>query len=159
MAVLTRVIYQGQNEAPVRSDMRLLRFGLFAVLLTVPAALPDDDPVSEPTQRTDAPFRLFRTKNIYTFLKLDTRTGRVWQLQWGTDDSRRAVEPINLNALADGKKAGRFTLYPSSNIFNFVLLDQEDGRQWQVQWSIEAEKRFIVPIGQWQESNDPPKVK
>ena len=133
--------------------MRLVcRIGLLAALLSLSVpALPEDDPVSEPTQRTDAPFRLFRTKNIYTFLKLDTRTGQVWQLQWGTDDNHRFIEPINLKALADGKKAGRFTLYPSSNIFNFILLDQEDGMQWQVQWSIEPENRLIVPIGQGQE--------
>ncbi len=129
--------------------MRLLRFCLFVVLLTVPVpALPGDDLVPEPTRRTDAPFRLFRTKNVFTFLKLDTRTGQVWQLQWSIDGSRRTVEQVNSKALADGKKAGRFTLYPSANVFNFGLLDQEDGRQWQVHWSFDAGKRFIVPIGQ-----------
>ena len=129
--------------------MRLLRFGLFVVLLTVPLqAQPDDNLVPEPTQRTDAPFRLFRTKNVFTFLKLDTRTGQVWQLRWGIDNSQRTVEQVNSKALADGKKAGRFTLYPSGNVFTFVLLDQEDGRQWLVHWSFDAGKRFIARIGQ-----------
>lgn len=34
----------------------------------------------EPTQNPDAPYRLFNTQNIYTFLKLDTRAGRIWQV-------------------------------------------------------------------------------
>jgi hypothetical protein len=122
-----------------------LRLGLLFVVLSSAQALPQDDVVPEPTQRADAPFRLFRTKNIYTFLKLDTRTGQVWQLQWGRDDSHRFVEPINLKALADGKRSGRFTLYPSSNIYTLLLLDQEDGRQWQIQWG-NGEERQIIAI-------------
>ena len=37
----------------------------------------------EPTQNPDAPYRLFGTQNIYTFLELDTREGGIWQVQWG----------------------------------------------------------------------------
>ena len=131
--------------------MRLFYAGFLAVLILPVPGLRADDPVPEPTQRTDAPFRLFRTQNIYTFLKLDTRTGQVWQLQWGIDESHRFIEAISVTALAEGKQAGRFTLYPSSNIFTFVLLDQEDGRQWQIQWG-ERGRRLIVPIGQAQTS-------
>jgi hypothetical protein len=118
------------------------------MVLSFSLALPADDVIPEPTQRTDAPFRLFRTRNVFNFLKLDTRTGQVWQLQWSTKADERFVNAINLKPLADGKKAGRFTLYPSSNIFTFILLDQEDGRQWQVQWSTERNERFIVEIEQ-----------
>jgi hypothetical protein len=124
--------------------LRLLRVSLLIVLILPVRALPDDA-VPEPTQRADAPFRLFRTQNIYTFLKLDTRTGRVWQLQWSIEADNRFVLPINLKSLADGKMAGRLTLYPSANIFNFILLDQEDGRQWQIQWSLKG-NRFIEAI-------------
>ena len=127
-------------------DMRPIRHGLLAIVIFSVPALPQDAAVPEPTQRPDAPFRLFRTKNIYTFLKLDTRTGLVWQLQWSLKADQRFVEPINLKSLADGKNPGRFTLYPSANIFTFILLDQDDGRQWQLQWSPDADHRFIVPI-------------
>lgn len=102
--------------------------------------------IPEPTQRTDVAYRLFRTQNIYTFLKLDTRTGLVWQVQWGTEDRFRWVAAINLKSLADGKETGRFTLSPTSNIYTFVLLDQLDGRHWQVQWGNDKEHRFISPI-------------
>ena len=34
-------------------------------------------------------FRLFSTKNMYTFIKLDTRNGQMWQVQWGTENKYR----------------------------------------------------------------------
>jgi hypothetical protein len=98
----------------------------------------------EPTQNPNATYRLFNTKNIYTLLKLDTRDGRIWQLQWG-DKDHRYVSALNLKALVLGGRAGRFTLYPTSNIFTFILLDQETGDAWHVQWGT-GEERFIVPI-------------
>jgi len=98
----------------------------------------------QPTQSPDAAFRLFNTQNTYTLLKLDTRTGQIWQVQWG-DKDHRFIEPINSKSLASGGKLGRFTLYSTSNIYTFILLDQETGDAWYVQWGKLAE-RFIVPI-------------
>ncbi len=98
----------------------------------------------EPTQNPDAPYRLFSTQNIYTLLKLDTRAGRIWQVQWG-DKDHRLIVPVNETALVSGGKAGRFTLYPTSNIFTFILLDQETGDTWHVQWGNQGE-RFIARI-------------
>jgi hypothetical protein len=40
----------------------------------------------------------------------------------------------------------RFTLYPTQNMYNFILLDQIDGKTWQVQWSTDPELRGVVPI-------------
>lgn len=124
---------------------RLTFIAFFIILVAVPSALTQDDSVPEPTQRVDAPFRLFRTQNIHTFLKLDTRTGQVWQVQWSTDGNS-GIWPINLRMLSTNKTPGRFSLFPTDNIFNFLLLDQEDGRQWQVQWSLNDKERLIVPI-------------
>lgn len=42
--------------------------------------------------------------------------------------------------------AGRFELYKTQNMYNFILLDTFDGRTWQVQWSTEAENRMILSI-------------
>ena len=41
---------------------------------------------------------------------------------------------------------GRFTLYPTKNMYNFILLDQVNGKTWQIQWSIDEENRMIIPI-------------
>lgn len=122
-------------------------------LSSVPTVAQSDVPLPEPTQNPNATFRVFRTQNIFTLLKLDTRTGRVWQLQWSLDESNRFTVPVNQTALlppATAKyptilKPGRFTLIPTANIHTFVLLDEEDGRTWQVQWGDESH-RVIVPI-------------
>ncbi len=39
-------------------------------------------------------YRLFPTKNMYTFIKLDTRNGNMWQVQWNTDQEKRFVSRI-----------------------------------------------------------------
>ena len=115
----------------------------------VPAVAQIDAPFPEPTQNPDATFRVFRTQNIFTLLKLDTRTGQVWQLQWSLDANNRFTVPINEAALLPKQvtnfKPGRFTLTPTANIHTFVLLDAEDGRTWQIQWGDEGH-RTIVPI-------------
>jgi len=104
-----------------------------------------DPTILVPTQNPDATYRLFNTQNIYTLLKLDTREGLIWQVQWG-DKAHRFVVPLNLVELALGTgKPGRFTLYPTSNIYTFILLDQETGSTWYVQWG-KADERFVVPI-------------
>ncbi len=117
---------------------------LIVTLLTLATPLVADDNVPEPTQRVDAPYRLFRTRNIYTFLKLDTRTGQVWQVQWG-DVGYRWIVPINEKPLKSRRAPGRFTLYPTQNIYTFLLVDQEDGTTWQVQWGKDKE-RFLYLI-------------
>jgi hypothetical protein len=43
--------------------------------------------------------------------------------------------------LASESKPGRFTLYLTSNIFTFMLLDQKNGYTWQVQWGLKPEER------------------
>ena len=111
------------------------------------AARGADDPIPEPTQNPAAIFRLFRTQNIYTFLRLDTRSGQLWQVQWGIGDENRLARTINETPLANDGKPGRFTLYPTENIYNFMLLDQDTGLVWQVQWSLEAKQRLIILIG------------
>ena len=102
------------------------------------------EPPAEPTQNPAVPYRLFITKNVYTLLKLDTRSGQLWQVQWG-DRDHRFTDILNSIALASDGKPGRFTLYPTSNMYTFILLDQEKGDAWHVQWG-KADERFVVPI-------------
>jgi hypothetical protein len=52
------------------------------VALMVCACASADDEMPEPTQKTDAPYRLYRTQNIYIPLKLDTRYGLDLETTW-----------------------------------------------------------------------------
>lgn len=92
-------------------------------------------------------FKLFKTQNIFNFLKLDTRNGRIWIVQYSTDNNR-LVSTLNNVRLATGSAEveGRFTLMPTENIWNFIMLDQIDGRTWQVQWNTNPESCLVVPI-------------
>lgn len=101
----------------------------------------------EPTQNGIA-YRLFPTQNMWTFIKLNTRNGLMLQVQYDINGSKRFETYLNLAPLARMHEEAndRFTLYPTQNIYNFILLDQVDGRLWQVQWSTEIEKRLIIPI-------------
>lgn len=96
---------------------------------------------------SDVNFRLFQTNNRWTFLKLDTRTGEIMHVQYSTDGNRMQYE-LNSIPLATGENAvpGRFFLYPTENTYNFILLDQIDGRVWQVQWNINEDNRGIWRI-------------
>jgi hypothetical protein len=91
-------------------------------------------------------YRLFSTRNMYTFIKLDTRNGKMWQVQWSNKGSEYRFEST-LSDISqvnkDEEKNGRFFLYPTTNIYTFILLDQIDGRTWQVQWGKEDERLVI----------------
>ena len=45
-------------------------------------------------------FKLYPTENIYTFLKLDTATGKIDQLQWSLDSDNEGCVTINSDVLA-----------------------------------------------------------
>ena len=93
-------------------------------------------------------YKLFPTENIWTFIKLNTRNGEMWQVQYDIEGDDRFETDLNFIPLVAKEEEvnDRFTLYSTQNIYNFILLDQLDGRMWQVQWSIEPEYRAIVPI-------------
>jgi hypothetical protein len=93
-------------------------------------------------------YRLYPTKNIWNFIKLNTRTGQMWQVQFDVEGSNRFETNLNYYPLVQKEKEldNRFKLYPTQNNWNFILLDQIDGKTWQVQWSIEAENRVVIPI-------------
>lgn len=93
------------------------------------------------------PYKLYPTENMWTFIKLDTRNGRMWQVQYSVKGSEYRFETtLNEEKLANDSIPGRFELYPTQNIYNFVLLDRINGYAWQVQWSMDVDNRAILPI-------------
>lgn len=95
-----------------------------------------------------ATYRLFPTQNVWTFIKLNTRNGQMWQVQYSMKSVNRFVTDLSSEPLVpkDKEADDRFTLYPTQNMYTFILLDQIDGRTWQVQWSTETHDRVIIPI-------------
>ena len=99
------------------------------------------------TQNPNATYRLFPTTNMWIFIKSNTADGRMWLVQYSTKAGNQVEIPLSRIERADEseKKDGRFTLYATQNMYNFILLDQIDGRVWQVQWSTEGDN-LVIPI-------------
>jgi len=131
--------------------MMKILISVIIVLTALPSfAQTESSQTSNTTQQSiiAVSYRLFSTQNIWTFIRLNTRNGRMKQVQFGMEDDRRLIANLNSEALVTSDKEvnDRFTLYPTQNIYTFILLDQFDGRAWQVQWSIDPENRGITPI-------------
>ena len=105
-------------------------------------------------------FKLYKTDNMYTFLKLDTATGQINQMQYSVGEDLQGEVVLQWRNLCTSDMSdedflkidwentpfpnNRYILKPTENMYNFILLDQTDGRMWQIQWSMEAENRGIV---------------
>lgn len=100
------------------------------------------------SQSTTAKFRLFPTQNIWTFIKLDTSNGRLWVVQYSIEDNNRLEVPLSsfTRCLASEEENGRFTLYSTTNIYTFIMLDQVSGKLWQVQWGNSQSDLMVVSI-------------
>ena len=98
--------------------------------------------------RSEENYKLYPTENMWTFLKLDTRTGKIWQVQYSVNSDSYGEVIVNDWDLTYGsnEKAGRFELYPTQNMYNYLLLDKKDGLIAQIQWSMSAENRGLVRI-------------
>lgn len=127
---------------------KMLCIAVMALVAQFTFAQSVDFPATEYTQDPKANYRLYKTKNIYNFIKLDTRTGQMEMVQWTTNgfpgtymlsDVKRVDNP-------EDEIPGRFTLYSTTNFYNFVLLDQIDGRTWQVQWSTDPNDMMVLRI-------------
>lgn len=125
--------------------MNRLIFTIFIALFAVTSCKQTKLPIPKQEIKENVVYKLFPTENLWTFIKLDTRNGRMWQVQYSLGEGQRGEVILNDQTLFSGEN-GRFTLLPTKNLFNFILLDQLSGKTWQVQWSFEEENRCIMPI-------------
>ena len=94
-------------------------------------------------------FKMLSTQNLFIFLKLDTATGKIWMVQYGMGDRKGVVVPLDDTSLLDPEATevnGRYELYSTENMFTYILLDTQMGNTYQVQWNIEEENRFRIPL-------------
>ena len=93
---------------------------------------------SEQSQR----FELYPTQNTFNFLKLDKKTGKIYQVQWSLEGEKEFSITLNGIDLSQFSTDGNcFKLYPTKNMWQFILLDGASGRAWHVQWGFEEKNR------------------
>jgi hypothetical protein len=121
-------------------DIRHWTYVMLCSLLLLFIAGCGNEKASAPT------YELYPTQNFYTFLKLNTKTGQVSQVQYAINNEDRFETVVNDTPLVaeSASEVGRFKLSPTHNMYNFLLLDQITGQVWQVQWHIEDDKRGII---------------
>lgn len=98
---------------------------------------------SEQSQR----FELYPTQNSFNFLKLDKKTGKIYQVQWSLEGEEEFSITLNgIDLLQFSTDGNCFKLYPTKNMWQFILLDGASGRAWHVQWGFEEKNRWIKRI-------------
>lgn len=93
-------------------------------------------------------YKLYQTENMYNLLELDTKTGKIKQVQWALKANEEDTFPINNEDLSSPYRygPGTFELYPTKNLYQFILLDKTNGRKWHIQWGLDESHRWIRRI-------------
>ena len=70
------------------------------------------------------------------------------QVQWSLDSDNEGSVTINSDDLTYGLGygSGSFELYPTKNMYQFILINKTTGQKWHVQWGMESSKRWIRRI-------------
>lgn len=134
--VMTMACVQGQEEVVEDSVDRVSILNLIYERL---------GQISESVEACER-YKMYETENIYNLLKLDTRTGMIEQIQWSLDRDEEVSVTISDVDLSWNGRNGTFELYPTKNMYQFILLDKSNGRTWHVQWGLTKTKRWMRRI-------------
>jgi hypothetical protein len=133
----------------MRTKVISLTIVLFSTILFAQCQTKTTKSSQQNSANENSIYKLFPTKNFWTFIKLDTRNGIMWQVHFTVSDKGGQGEIVlNRTPIVSIEKEvnGRFTLHPTENMYNFLLLDQIDGDVFQVQWSMDEKNRGVMPI-------------
>ena len=91
-------------------------------------------------------FKIYPTENIYILIKLDTQTGKLELIQWSLKSKDEFSATLNNDDLSWYSGLNSFELYPTKNMYQFILLDKATGRNWHVQWGTKSSEMWIRRI-------------
>lgn len=84
-------------------------------------------------------YKLYPTFDDGIFLKLDTQTGHVSMLQYSANNKENKGEIyIGIpTEVYEGNEAvnGRYEVYPTANMWVFLMIDQINGNTYHIRWS------------------------
>jgi len=118
------------------------------LLMVTGLALADEaDLMLTQSQNPNAIYRLFNTKNIFNLLLLNTTNGSIQKIQWDLKGHRfRAPLVPCFGATGQDSHPGRYTLQATQNVWTFIMLDQDTGETWHVQWTVNGDNDLCQPI-------------
>lgn len=91
-------------------------------------------------------YKIYPTENLYILIKLDTQTGKLDLIQWSLKSKDEFNVTLNASDLSVYTNLNSFELYPTKNMYQFILLDKATGRNWHVQWGTKDSERWIRRI-------------
>lgn len=91
-------------------------------------------------------YKIYPTENMYISLKLDKQTGRIDLIQWSIKPDNEFSKTLNDSDLSCFSGLNSFELYPTQNMYQFILLDKATGNIWHVQWGTKSSEQWIRPI-------------
>ncbi len=106
------------------------------------------EPGAEVVVRVTDRYKLYPTSNSFYYLKLDTRTGAIAQIEWSLRSRNCGEKPVSDAPvpLSEAAPNGRFELYSTQNGFAFLLLDKTSGETWLLQWNGNSTKNRLEKI-------------
>lgn len=116
--------------------------------LTIAAQEPAAESGAEVVVRVTDRYKLYPTSDSFYFLKLDTRTGAIAQIEWSFRVKSCRETPVSAAPVPLPEEApnGRFELYPTQNVFVFLLQDKVGGETWLLQWNANSTKNRLDKI-------------
>ena len=81
---------------------------------------------------------------LLELIERDISLKEIDKVQWNLEDNKEFISSVNRVDLSYSNS--HFELYPTQNMYQFILLDKATGRVWHVQWGLEKSKRWIQRI-------------
>ncbi len=83
---------------------------------------------------------MFATQNMWTFILLDSYNGRLWQVQYSTQDlDNLFCIPINKDELGSDNEKCIFSIQPLTSMYQYYLINDRTGDMWKFQWSTKGD--------------------
>lgn len=136
--VLTLTAYGQNPDSPVTAKKTLAAYQRDSLLVEIEQNTSAIVTTFTGLKNAIGRYKIYKTSNIYNSLKLDTASGKITALQIGINNDKSRFEYLICEEVEPNSSLqfiGRYELYPTSNNYNFILLDTILGWAYQVQWS------------------------
>ena len=85
-------------------------------------------------------FQMFATQNMWTFILLDSYNGKLWQVQYSSQDLDNLMcIPINEYELVSDNEKCIFSIQPLTSMYQYYLINDYTGDMWKFQWSTKGD--------------------